>query len=277
MFRVVALQVRTLARCTVPTTTAAATTVTTTSTFSTTTQQQNKRQQQQHNQQQAQKQRMYATGGEDHSVYEFRTYSIKPEHYPSFLQLTNEHIHKRTKHSTLLGYWMTELGGVNEVVHLWQYDDLAHRASVRAALVKDTDWMDGYMKPMRPMLQKQENIVLENMYPWHLFAPPRQLEDQSIYEISLLKVKPGSRHEWEESTKDVLPEMHQLKGIWYSTIGQNHTLLAIEQWSDFTTREMVRTARAKNATFRLWRELSSRLIVDKQSKIVLPAGFSPWQ
>ena len=41
-----------------------------------------------------------------------------------FLQLTTEEFHLRTAHSKLLGYWTTELGGLNEVVHLWEYGQL---------------------------------------------------------------------------------------------------------------------------------------------------------
>jgi hypothetical protein len=45
----------------------------------------------------------------DPNIYELRTYTIKPEHFPAFLTLTAENIHLRTKHSTLLGYWATEV------------------------------------------------------------------------------------------------------------------------------------------------------------------------
>ena len=41
-----------------------------------------------------------------------------------FIQKTNEHIHLRTAHSKLMGYWMTEYGGLNEVTHIWQYGKL---------------------------------------------------------------------------------------------------------------------------------------------------------
>ncbi len=29
----------------------------------------------------------------------------------------------RTAHSKLIGYWSTDLGGVNEVVHIWEYGE----------------------------------------------------------------------------------------------------------------------------------------------------------
>ena len=38
-----------------------------------------------------------------------------------YLTLTAEKFHLRTAHSILHGYWTVELGGVNQVVHLWEY------------------------------------------------------------------------------------------------------------------------------------------------------------
>ena len=38
-----------------------------------------------------------------------------------YLALTAEKFHLRTIHSVLHGYWTVELGGVNQVVHLWEY------------------------------------------------------------------------------------------------------------------------------------------------------------
>ena len=38
-----------------------------------------------------------------------------------YLTLTAEKFHLRTTHSILHGYWTVELGGVNQVVHLWEY------------------------------------------------------------------------------------------------------------------------------------------------------------
>ena len=37
------------------------------------------------------------------------------------MALTKEKFHLRTQHSVLLGYWTAELGGLNQVVHIWYY------------------------------------------------------------------------------------------------------------------------------------------------------------
>ena len=67
-----------------------------------------------------------ATGShaeEKNKFYELRTYSIQPARFGEFLKLTAEKIHMRTAYSKMLGYWATELGGMNEVVHLWEYGE----------------------------------------------------------------------------------------------------------------------------------------------------------
>ncbi len=54
-------------------------------------------------------------------IYELRTYAILPQHVKDFLNLTSEEFHLRTSQSKLIGYWTSELGGLNEVVHIWEY------------------------------------------------------------------------------------------------------------------------------------------------------------
>lgn len=39
-----------------------------------------------------------------------------------------------------LGYFTSEVGELNQVVHLWRYDDLQDRARRRAALENDPRW-----------------------------------------------------------------------------------------------------------------------------------------
>lgn len=39
-----------------------------------------------------------------------------------------------------LGFFVTELGTLNQVVHLWAYDDLGHRERARAEMLKDPAW-----------------------------------------------------------------------------------------------------------------------------------------
>ena len=93
-------------------------------------------------------------------VYELRTYTLKPDCFAHYIRHTNELFHLRTKHSALCGFWITEMGGQNEVVHIWEYDNLTHRKRVRDALIKDDDWALTYLGVVRPHFMRQENTLM---------------------------------------------------------------------------------------------------------------------
>ena len=58
---------------------------------------------------------------------ELRTYALKPAQFGNYIKLSNEKFYLRTQHSKLNGFWIHDLGGLNKVTHLWEYDSLDHR------------------------------------------------------------------------------------------------------------------------------------------------------
>jgi len=50
----------------------------------------------------------------------------------------------------LEGYWITEIGSLNQVVHLWSYESLNDRARLRAELQKNKRWTEEYIPLIRP-------------------------------------------------------------------------------------------------------------------------------
>ena len=81
---------------------------------------------------------------------ELRTYALKPSHFGKYIQLSNEKFHLRTAHSKLNGFWIHDLGGLNAVTHLWEYQDLADRAQVRANLGQFLRVVPSADKEMKP-------------------------------------------------------------------------------------------------------------------------------
>lgn len=60
-----------------------------------------------------------------------------------------------------LGYFRTEMGTQNQLVHLWGYESLDDRARRRARLAQDPQWL-ACLKKIRPMIMTMENRI---MYP----------------------------------------------------------------------------------------------------------------
>ncbi len=59
----------------------------------------------------------------------------------------------------LLGYFTTEIGELNALVHLWGYDSFEERARRRALLGAEPAWQE-YLVRIRPMLHSMTNRLL---------------------------------------------------------------------------------------------------------------------
>ncbi len=65
----------------------------------------------------------------------------------------------REKYSKNVGLWQTEMGALNEVVHLWAYHDLNDRAAVRAKVMQDPEWQ-AFLGKATPILFEMKSIIL---------------------------------------------------------------------------------------------------------------------
>ncbi len=71
-------------------------------------------------------------------IYELRTYTLQPGTVPQFLEIFNNEMKPViTKYLKLVGFWHTEMGELNQVVHLWAFDDLNQRAEQRGKFFND--------------------------------------------------------------------------------------------------------------------------------------------
>ncbi len=59
----------------------------------------------------------------------------------------------------MVGYFTTELGPLNQIVHMWAYEDMAERAQRRARLAADPGWQ-AYILKVQPFVLHQENKIL---------------------------------------------------------------------------------------------------------------------
>ncbi len=60
----------------------------------------------------------------------------------------------------LVGYYVTEVGPQNLVVHLWAYESLDQREKCRAAMQADPAWQ-AYVAKNRPLMLSQETRLMK--------------------------------------------------------------------------------------------------------------------
>jgi hypothetical protein len=99
--------------------------------------------------------------GSDQMIYEERIYTIqvgKIAEYLNNYETLGLSVQKEVL-GTLVGFWHTDVGGLNKVVHIWGYEDLDDRLARRATLAAHPDW-PAYLEVALPLIVEQENRVL---------------------------------------------------------------------------------------------------------------------
>lgn len=105
-------------------------------------------------------------------IVEQRTYTTHPGKWRDYLALYEAEglaIQKRIL-GRMVGYYRTEIGPLNQIVHMWAYQDLNEREERRDALAADPGWK-AYVAKMLPMLQSMESKIL---LPTKFFEPQWQ-------------------------------------------------------------------------------------------------------
>ena len=95
-------------------------------------------------------------------IVEQRTYLFHAGRIPEFLSLYEQGgalaLQKRIL-GNLIGYFVAEMGELNQTVHLWGYDSLDERARRRGELMQEQVWRD-FLKAALPMVVRQQSTIL---------------------------------------------------------------------------------------------------------------------
>ena len=94
-------------------------------------------------------------------IVEERIYRLHAKRVPDFLRIYEEH--GLAEHSrilgNLIGYFSTDVGHLNQVVHLWGFKNHEDRARRRARLLKSEKW-NKCAEMLVPFIISQENRIL---------------------------------------------------------------------------------------------------------------------
>ena len=99
-------------------------------------------------------------------IYEVRTYTLKPGSVPTFEENFSKALPHRLKYSPLAAFWHTEIGPLNQVIHVWPYESLDERTRIRAEAAQDPNWPPANDPDM------YVNMESEIFIPGALHAPP---------------------------------------------------------------------------------------------------------
>src|SRR2546425_9411976 len=128
-----------------------------------------------------------APGG-DPMIYELRTYTVKQGTVQEVAKTASTvgRTIRGDDYGKLEGYWITEIGPLNQVMHLWSYADLNERHRLRGELAKNERWAKEYIPLIRPNLVRQDIRLLNAVK-----APVAPASTGNLYEFRNYRAKPG--------------------------------------------------------------------------------------
>jgi hypothetical protein len=210
-------------------------------------------------------------------IYELRTYTVRPGTLGDMVKAasTLSREIRGDNFGKLEGYWSTEIGQLNQVMHLWSYSDLNERARLRAELAKNARWTGEYVALIRPFLARQEVRLLNAIKP-----PVAPATTGNIYELRNYRARPLAAREWIAAFTAALPareKYSKIVGLWQTETGQPNEVCHIWAYPSLNARA---EARANASNDPVWKEFLGKgpsFLEEMHSTIMLPAPHSPLQ
>lgn len=203
-------------------------------------------------------------------IIEVRTYQLKPASVAEVEKRFGEALPAREKLSRLTAFWHTEVGALNEITHVWAYDNFEQRMAVRAEAVKTGVW------PPRIgefVVSMQSEIFIPA--PFSPALEPREVGP--LFEIRSYTLAPGALpgmiERWAAKI-DERVKLSPLVGAWYSEIGGLNKWVHIWAYKDANERHRIRSEAVARG---VWPPGggAAGLVLKQENKLVMPASFSP--
>ena len=211
-------------------------------------------------------------------IYEIRTYHVKPHSLPEVEKRFGEAYEGRKKYSELAAFWHTEIGALNQIIHVWGYKDMAERDKIRAAAVKDGAWPP----KIGEFIQTQQSDIL------HPFAFAPEIKPGKVgpfFEIRTYTYMGGELPVIQKTWEAALPGRLKVSPIvtcGYTDVGAISKFIHIWPYPSLDDRVRIRNELRAGGNWppsALAEKTGGRgyHLHFQENKIVMPSAFSPLQ
>ncbi len=203
-------------------------------------------------------------------IIEVRRYQLKPASLVEVEKRFGEGLPAREKLSKLAAFWHTEVGPLNEITHVWTYDNFEQRLAIRAEAVKTGVWP--------PKIGEFVVSMHSEVFIPAPFSPPLEpREIGPLFEIRSYTLAPGGIPGMIERWTTKIGErvkLSPLVGAWYSEFGALNKWVHIWAYKDAAERQRIRSDAIARG---IWPPGGGApgAMLKQENKLVMPASFSP--
>lgn len=216
-------------------------------------------------------------GSEPAMIYELRTYTCQPG-TQAIVARNSGTVAKDIRgdsYGKLEGYWLTEIGTLNQVMHLWSYESFDERARLRAELSRNERWVDEYLPLIRPHLVRQHVRLMLPLLPYK-----KPAGDGHVYEYRAYRAKATRAREWAKLFADIMPVREQYSSpvcAWITDAGEPNEVSHLWAYPSLDERLAIRAKVMQDPRWQGFLKEAGPLLEEMTSTIALPAAHSPLQ
>lgn len=203
-------------------------------------------------------------------IFEMRTYLLKPGTVPQAEEAFAARIAERVKLSRLAGFWRSEVGTLNQIIHIWPYKDIAERDQIRAEAIRSGVWPP----KIADFIVEMETKIL---YPAPFSPHFEPAEHGSCYEFRAYTYSPGAIPKVIETWSKHIGERTKVSPLifaGYTEIGPLNQWLHVWAYKNMGERERLRAQAMKPGS---WPPPRPEGVTNQrmQNTFAVPASFSP--
>jgi hypothetical protein len=204
-------------------------------------------------------------------IYEMRVYTVKPGCVAEYEARFGEAYQAREKYSKLGAMFHTDIGPLNQVIHIWQYESLQQRSEIRAASAKDPSGL--WPPKTSELLASQEVEIMDPVKGMKDWGEPQQWGN--LYEMRQYTYAPGDINKAATAFGEALAgrdAIYPVAGMFVAQQGNLNRLYQLFPYKSFDHREEVRAEFRKQG---VWPPHAEVRPVNQLVRFMEPASFSP--
>jgi hypothetical protein len=163
-------------------------------------------------------------------INELRMYTTRPGKMKDVVNASAtvaQKIRGGDSYGKLIGHWWSEIGKMNQYVHMWEYKDPEEMRRLRSELAAKEDWKNKFVPLVGPNILTQEIRLLRP-----LTEIKKPVNSSNIYELKIIKLNIGQSAKWAKKFLEIVGLIENSSiniGIWNTELQDPNEIISL--WS----------------------------------------------
>ena len=163
-------------------------------------------------------------------INELRMYTTRPGKMKDVVNASAtvaQKIRGGDTYGKLIGHWWSEIGKMNQYVHMWEYKDPEEMRRLRSELAAKEDWKNKFVPLVGPNILTQEIRLLRP-----LTEIKKPVNSSNIYELKIIKLNIGQSAKWAKNFLEIVDLIENSSiniGIWSTELQDPNEIISL--WS----------------------------------------------